>query len=301
MPEEQVTIVLVHGMSQAWKIAPTMERDLSDAVLWGLGRQKYESARNLKVRLAFYGDLYRPANLGEYRNGDDRGDAGLYRNSGDNLRMESVELDILEELDESEGLDAFVGPARDRGVTATTARRLARIAERTGIDEVIVRTFAKEVSKYLSIESLYLDTVGCVSSLLDEDEASRYIVLGHSLGSIVALEALHLNGDDRCLGFITMGSPLGLGVVLRAMKTRGHRSIPRAVPRWTNVYDLDDFVCVAPRLNDLYSAATRPGIVDIETHGQDPSLKRLGAAHDFRTYLSSDAVSQALIGFLRNL
>ncbi|MEV5958824.1 alpha/beta hydrolase [Streptomyces sp. NPDC051987] len=73
------------------------------------------------------------------------------------------------------------------------------------------------------------------------------IVLAHSLGTVVALEALHTHDVEVPL-FVTLGSPLGMrAVVGRRVRPQPLR-VPEAVGRWLNFWDKDDFIAVRPRL-----------------------------------------------------
>jgi hypothetical protein len=90
------------------------------------------------------------------------------------------------------------------------------------------------------------------------DEGHRLVVVAHSLGTVYALDVLSqmmrdselFVGDDRrtwpAIGLITMGSPLGLNIDLRAIKVFEHRKINplsggdyRVFP-WHNYYNVLD-------------------------------------------------------------
>jgi len=81
------------------------------------------------------------------------------------------------------------------------------------------------------------------------------IVLGHSLGSVAAYEALCRLTDSPVRLFVTLGSPLGirphvfdrLGSVL----TAGRRSWPAGLDRWINLFDRRDVVAFR-RLTPLF-------------------------------------------------
>jgi hypothetical protein len=71
------------------------------------------------------------------------------------------------------------------------------------------------------------------------------VVVAHSLGSIVALEALHERVADVPL-LVTLGSPLAMrGVVLPRIQPQP-LSVPEGVGRWLNVWDRDDLVAARP-------------------------------------------------------
>lgn len=70
------------------------------------------------------------------------------------------------------------------------------------------------------------------------------VVVGHSLGSVVAYKLLKEEGpaaDWTVPEFITVGSPLGVGPVRKALAPIGHPTVARA---WFNALDPDDVVAL---------------------------------------------------------
>jgi pimeloyl-ACP methyl ester carboxylesterase len=73
------------------------------------------------------------------------------------------------------------------------------------------------------------------------------VVVAHSLGTVVAFEALHGYGGPVEL-LVTLGSPLATGAaVLQRVRPRPART-PEAVGRWLNFWDRDDIVVARPRV-----------------------------------------------------
>jgi pimeloyl-ACP methyl ester carboxylesterase len=100
------------------------------------------------------------------------------------------------------------------------------------------------------------------------------VVVGHSLGSVVAYDLLTaLPGTYRVRQFITAGSPLGMPVVQRHLLGADggpKAAVPAAVPRrsngWLNAYDVLDFVALLHPLAGEF-AETVPGqVTDERTH-----------------------------------
>ena len=74
------------------------------------------------------------------------------------------------------------------------------------------------------------------------------VLIGHSLGSIVAYEALCRIPDHGITTLITLGSPLGLRSIREALRpesTKYFSALPPGVVRWVNVYDKGDPVSLA--------------------------------------------------------
>jgi len=76
------------------------------------------------------------------------------------------------------------------------------------------------------------------------------VLIGHSLGSMVALEYVRQHPEHRFALLLTLGSPLGLRMVQSRLAepfhgTEGQRGIPDSVGVWVNVRDPRDPVACA--------------------------------------------------------
>ena len=68
-----------------------------------------------------------------------------------------------------------------------------------------------------------------------------FVLVAHSLGTVVALDALtHLPDSAECRAFVTLGSPLGLAGFLEPLGEQLDRFPHAVVDTWLNVYDADD-------------------------------------------------------------
>lgn len=82
-------------------------------------------------------------------------------------------------------------------------------------------------------------------SFLHEDRPT--VVIAHSLGSVVALEALHhYQGSIPLL--VTVGSPIGMRTVVHPRLRPQPPATPNCVHRWLNFWDRDDIIAPRPRL-----------------------------------------------------
>ncbi|MEU4690090.1 hypothetical protein [Actinoplanes sp. NPDC023714] len=83
--------------------------------------------------------------------------------------------------------------------------------------------------------------------LLDTVDDRPAVVVAHSLGSVVTLEALHETSTAIPL-LVTVGSPLGMrSAVWPRVRPRPPRT-PECVGRWLNFWDRDDIIAVNPIL-----------------------------------------------------
>lgn len=98
-------------------------------------------------------------------------------------------------------------------------------------------------------------------------DAGPPILLGHSLGSIVAYEVLCLVPDHGVTTFVTIGSPLGMRSIQEGLRGPARDRIPGLPPgveRWVNVYDTHDPVALAGGL-----APTWTDVVDATVDNED--------------------------------
>jgi pimeloyl-ACP methyl ester carboxylesterase len=95
------------------------------------------------------------------------------------------------------------------------------------------------------------------------------VLAGHSLGSIVAYEALCRIPDHGVTTLITLGSPLGLRSIRQGMSRQARDRMPDLPPgvlRWVNIYDPRDAVSLAGGL-----AAYWPMVADKNVdNGDEP-------------------------------
>lgn len=112
------------------------------------------------------------------------------------------------------------------------------------------------------------------------------VLVAHSLGSVVAYEALHAHPDLSVDLFLTLGSPLGLPALMRKLEPEpraGHGARPPGVRRWVNVADRGDLVALPIEFG---------GRFPVDAHG----TARLGLwdPHTLGGYLSDATVADAI-------
>ncbi|GAA2005680.1 hypothetical protein [Catenulispora subtropica] len=119
-------------------------------------------------------------------------------------------------------------------------------------------TLSKTMIGHLSQVARYLarketDTAGrpldqrIRARVADALKADSAIVVAHSLGSVVAWEALH-EADTPVPLFVTLGSPLATRTAVWPRLYPQPPSTPECVGRWLNFWDRDDLVVARPRL-----------------------------------------------------
>lgn len=73
------------------------------------------------------------------------------------------------------------------------------------------------------------------------------IIVAHSLGTVVCLEALHHYAGIVSL-FVTLGSPIALRTVVLPRLVPSPPSAPESVRNWLNFWDRDDIIAARPHL-----------------------------------------------------
>jgi pimeloyl-ACP methyl ester carboxylesterase len=122
------------------------------------------------------------------------------------------------------------------------------------------------------------------------------IVIAHSLGSVVAYEALHAHPDLRPELFLTLGSPLALPrVVFHRLSPTPHGlaldlqgQCPPGVGRWVNIADPGDPVAVPPNLSRYFKGIARDytaAIAPFDFHQAKNYLRSAAAAATISPYL----------------
>jgi hypothetical protein len=168
------------------------------------------------------------------------------------------------------------------------------IAARYGLDHravrVLVARFAAEVDRYLNLPDRREAAQTVVAAQVAE--YSPRVVIAHSLGSVVAYEALFDRPGSPIDLLVTMGSPLGMpGVIFEKLKpspTGGLGAKPPGVIRWVNIADPGDFIAVPRHLYQLFQGITS----DLE------APIGLLQFHKATAYLASPAVSGLLAAYL---
>jgi hypothetical protein len=171
---------------------------------------------------------------------------GTPQGADDPSTMEAGEQELLVAW-----VDQLVGPgqiaqgprtARARAAAAWVARNFGSTAKSFAM------TFTREVHTYLSERDTVRRTKArlAVANALAQHRPDA--VIAHSLGSVVAYEALWAYPHQPVDLLITVGSPLAMpGVVLHrlqpdAFNRRGGR--PPGVRRWVNLADIGDIVAI---------------------------------------------------------
>jgi hypothetical protein len=246
-------IVLVHGIDQQQKSADMLESQWSPCLAGGVrtagfsdvADRIWRDAHNpgsIETRMAFYGSLF----LAPGRQGDDPGKF----TAEESEFAEALALEWLKRAAQR-ATKAKVREVGGREIAYVTrqmsaeqgARSVARIAIDClakiswfapfgmGFAERFVNRSLAQVTRYFTNDEIRSSAVGSVLKLIGPETK---VLIGHSLGSVVAYEAAHLIKQPLPL-LLTMGSPLGLSTIVYQRLRPQPPGFPSNVRRWVNV------------------------------------------------------------------
>ncbi|MGW2482427.1 hypothetical protein ACWCWQ_21685 [Streptomyces sp. NPDC001571] len=286
------SIVAVHGVGHFLSAAPPEEVVTARSAVWakdlatGLGT----TAEYVPVTYSYYAHhLHRSRPISQ---GTDDLDA-LLREHPD--LTEGVAR-WAESLGESLDLK-LPPPATAQGRLAVPLRQLvAIISESLSLDgrltQAFIATFFRDVTRYLG------DKNGSTRSAAREEVADTIastgarVVIAHSLGSVVAYEALHAHPELEVDLLLTLGSPLALrhGVfdLLSPAPVDGTGQRPPGVCRWVNLSDHGDIVAIPRPFKRRFPSVhldLTDSIAPFDFHRASPYLRSSAVAATLAPYL----------------
>ena len=116
----------------------------------------------------------------------------------------------------------------------------------------------RQVRWYMTDDHVRAAAIEAVAERIGPDTR---VLVGHSLGSVVAYEALCANPGWPVRALITVGSPLGIPKLifdrLRPPPSDGKGMWPPGLAMWHNLCDRNDVVAMVKRLGPLFDTGTR--------------------------------------------
>jgi hypothetical protein len=282
-------IVGVHGIAKqqlgrrtirdAWRLAlgDGMERA-------GMPREAPEP----DLDVAFYGDVFLPKRGGDGHKGTGSED-WLLADLDEEEAAELAELaaeDLPEEAFEDQDPEltgtATKGYSRSPGPLQSTLRALDRYFWPSA--GVLYIGALRQVRRYLRDPDAKAEVQARVHEAVTAQGNPPRVLLGHSLGSVVAVEYLRLHPEIEVDLLLTCGSPLGAAVVRRRLPDVG--TAPANAAAWTDVRDRNDPVACSGPLSKFW-----PGVVDRVVDNQSD-------AHAAERYLRKAATGAPVLAVL---
>jgi hypothetical protein len=280
-------VVMCHGIGYQYKHRETSLTDWYDALRTSLTDAALPVPAPEQVSAVFYGNCYRSLQ-------------GKGADSDDELAdIPNLKIGDVRDPFEAELLEAFAegteAPAEGgKGVTTAALRRLEK-SERLGRPPAkVVIWMVRQVRRYLDPQ----DTVRACAQQRFERVVTpdTRVVVAHSLGSVVAYEALCAHPEWNIDTFVTLGSPLGLGVIRDRLRPAGGKTWPH-VRTWVNIAAGEDPVALVNELAPLIDERIddRP-VVNLPRY--HPGRYALGG-HSVLRYLTTADLAEAVGDALR--
>lgn len=270
-------IILVHGIDQQQKSADMLESQWVPCLAGGVRTAGFPEVADriwrdagnpgsIESRMAFYGNLF----LTPGQQGDDAGEYTAEESEfAEALAVEwlkhAAERATKPKVREIGGRElAYVtkqmGTEQGAGsVVRSAIGSLAKISwfapYGMGFAERFINRSLAQVTRYLTKEDIRSAALGSVFKLIGPETK---VLIGHSLGSVIAYEAAHLMKQPLPL-LITLGSPLGLQTIIYPRLRPRPPGFPPNARRWVNVADRDDFIATEPDLEGLFGAGVPAG------------------------------------------
>jgi pimeloyl-ACP methyl ester carboxylesterase len=286
-------VVCLHGVGQqlkgeellAGEWAPPLRDGMRRA---GCAESRLPSARD--IQCVFYGDVFRPAGR-RLAVGD------LWLTAADATEFDQ-ELLAAWWRSAAESDPRVVHPdartlVRTPGSVQAALRALSGSTFFAGLADRAMLFDLQQVRRYITDPQVRRTVLSRVAAGIGGDTR---VVVGHSLGAVVAYEALCAHPEWPVRALVTLGSPLGIKKLIfdrlvPAPAAEGSGRLagewPGGVQSWVNVADAGDVVALVKDLRPLFGRQVACYLVHNGSH-----------AHDVRPYLSAAETGAAIVAGL---
>lgn len=269
------SILFVHGIAQHGKSEATLTDEWMNALKQGAKTAGLlPTFPKLQVIQPFYGDALFAYTQGSTRVSED----DVVRSSATNFRREYLRELETWSLTPQLGLDkgradvAMSGNLIAASPATIDAREdkersiynndliiaLARIAEGKykRLACSVVDYILQEVGAYLTTPNAMNEVDAIVADKISKLD-TELVVVGHSLGAVVAFRVLCRLSQIKIAHFITVGGPLGINTVIDRIGMPSPILWPKNIARWSNFLDKRDIVSLGKPVdrNSLLCAA----------------------------------------------
>jgi pimeloyl-ACP methyl ester carboxylesterase len=284
-------VVLIHGRSQQGRAPDEIKDEWVNALRLGLGSRSDEFLSRTKIILPFYGDILEAFTL--EMDEDLPADVILRSAStAPDAEFQEFAAAIAERLRDSLGItDAQIdeeltnGPIERGPQNWGWVQAIFKAADRLpGLSAHTIERVTRDVYLYLTRSKVRKAINGVVEDALGEGPV---VIVGHSLGSVVGYDVL-LNSPNatNVTDYITIGSPLAVGPIMRSFKPLKY---PKQLRSWYNAYDDRDVVALYPLDNACFPVSG--GRIE----NQDNIKNRTDNAHGISGYLCDPILANHLL------
>lgn len=254
--DAMVDVVGVHGISQQQggrlQTVDPWQRSLADGVERARGRE----FRKPSLDIAYYGDFFVKSSTSKGPVPEEKGPVPIEFDTDTVSFFEEIQDEVFNRAGPAEPADTFGATKGMRQLPTPLAKLAGSVERRFGVaGKVLFFGDLTQVRRYQRDDALAQDVLGRVRDALEA--GSPRILIGHSLGSIVAYEALCILPGHGIRTLVTIGSPLGLRSIREALRPEARAvlpALPPGVSTWVNIYDRNDPVSLAGALQPYWSA-----------------------------------------------
>ncbi|MFI5709799.1 hypothetical protein [Kribbella sp. NPDC051620] len=264
-----VDVVGVHGISQQQAGRLQLLEPWRLALADGIERARGRGVRTPTLDVAYYGDLFLVDSTTK---------------GGSSEVIEADTVSFFEEIQDAVVNEDEAGSTPGKGMTGVPVplgRLAAWLERRYGVaGRLLFFGDLVQVHRYQHDDVLATAAHARIREAL---AGGPRVMVGHSLGSVVAYEALCRIPNHGITTLVTIGSPLGLRSIRQRLRPVASRSgLPPGVRTWVNIYDPRDPVSLAGPLMPYW-----PTVADATVdNGNDP--------HAVARYLGKRATGAAI-------
>lgn len=242
-------IVGVHGIGQQLNGAAVQKGEWLNPLRDGVALAGGPQIQEADLTCAFYGDLFRPSGtkavgLPPYDESDVAHPWEQQLLDAWWREASTVEPDRVESPDAATKLGRTPRSVQRALDALSHSRFFAGIAERAFIFDL------KQVYLYLHDQEIRRDVRARVEAVVDAQQTR--VLIGHSLGSVVAYECLSAHPEWLVNTLVTLGSPLGIRNLVFDLLDSGPSHLvgawPGSVRSWVNIADQGDIVALVKDL-----------------------------------------------------
>jgi hypothetical protein len=285
-------MLLIHGRAQGGRAPAEIRAEWAGALQRGATAAGVAIPPDLTATLPYYGDdldeLVRQFSLPVTSRA--RGEAV----PDDYLAFQAAvaqELQARAGVSNAEVNAQYNGDPRERGpLNWEWVQAILQALDQNagGLSAAALEVFLRDVYLYVKRDRVRQTIDGIVGQDLT---SAPTVVVGHSLGSVVAYNLLTTRATAQVPLLMTLGSPLGIRAVRDPFRPIAS---PRPVAAWTNAFDKRDVVALVPldRVNFDVSPNTITNIDDIRNQTDN--------RHGIIGYLDKPEVVRPLLQALQN-
>ncbi len=282
-------VLCIHGVGQQLTGEDSLAGEWTLALRDGMrhaGCDEAQLPRAGEIRCVFYGNVFRPA-------GRQLGVWDPWLTSDDATKFDQ-ELLVAWWRAAAESDPRVIHPdartlARTPGAVQAALRALSGSAFFAGLADRVMLSDLQQVRRYMTDPEVRRTVQERVAAEVGEDTC---VVVGHSLGSVVAYEALCAHPQWPVQALVTLGSPLAIRNLIFdrlipapvAGDSGGLAGAwPGGVRSWVNVADAGDVVALVKDLRPLFGVRVTCYLVHNGSH-----------AHNVRPYLTAPETGAAI-------